>query len=251
MTPLSREDLIKHWLLNTAINFPRPLLHVLPRARGITLNAIEVPGCLAEDYAIGLSDLYQSGHICFTSEDPEDDVRSVFGIAAILGRFMGYSIEMPEERYAHRDRRADPQAAMIPRVQFALTESGGALWENLAKPDWDQFYGELTDYESGEMFSPDLTLLMARMGWSSELLGDRTIDIQSIEFEEHSDYPVLYWKKLPHVYRATFKCYRSEPRWPRRPNFEFRPAPAWFESWRRTTYRFYTQPWELPYWPSA
>src|SRR5580704_8546512 len=104
MKRFSREDLIKHWLLNTAINFPRPLLHVLPKVRGITLNAIEVPGCLAEDYAKGLHDLYQSGHISFTSEDPQDDVQSVFGIAAILSRFEGYSIEPPEERHARGDR---------------------------------------------------------------------------------------------------------------------------------------------------
>jgi hypothetical protein len=49
MEQLPRENLVKHWLLNTAIDFRRPLLHILPKVRGLTLNAFEVPGCLAED----------------------------------------------------------------------------------------------------------------------------------------------------------------------------------------------------------
>jgi len=249
MEQISREDLIQHWLLNAAIGYRCPLLYILPKVRGMTLNAIEVPGCRAEDYAEGLRNLYVSGHVLFTSKDPQDDVQSVSGIAAILSRFLGYSIEPSEERDARAERQVDPQVAKIPRIEFALTESGGALWESIANPDWGRFYGELSDYEAGEMVSPDLTLLMARMGWSSELLGDRTIEIQSIELEKHSDFPILYWKKLPHVYRATFKCHLAEARWKQPAHADHPIEPDWFREWWPTTVTFYMKPWELPDWP--
>jgi hypothetical protein len=251
MEKLSLGNLVNHWLLNTAIDFPRPLLHILPKVRDMTLNAKRVPGCLPDDYVKGLGDLYLSGHILFSSEDPRDDVKSASGVAPILTRFRDYSIEPPEERYARGERKVDPRDPKIPRVELALTESGGALWEGVAKPAWDRFYDELSDYETGEMVSPDLTLLMARMGWFSELLNDTTIDIQSIKLEERSDYPVLYWKRLPHVYRATFKCQRAEARWKKFENSDCPIEPDWFRKWWPTTVTFYTNPWELPDWPRS
>lgn len=256
MTQLSREDLIKHWLLNTAIEFHRPLLHLLPKTRGMTLNAPDVPGCTPQDYAAGLMSLFQLGYVNFSSEDPRDDVNSKLGVQTTLERFLAYQLELPEERYAREKQRIDPLGPRVARVEFALTELGGALWESVAKPEWNRFLdsgvviGE-RDYKSGDVVSPDQTLLMAHLGWFTELNSDVRIDVESLEVQEHTDYPILYWKKLQHIYRATFKCNRSEPRWPRRPNFAFRPAPAWFESWRRTTYQYYAQPWELPSWPSA
>lgn len=256
MTQLSREDLIKFWLLNTAIKFPRPLLHILPKTRGMTLNSPNIPGCTPQNYADGLLSLFQRGHITFSSEDPRDEVNDKLGVQAVLERFLAYQLEPPEERYAREKRRIDPFGPRIARVEFALTEAGGALWGRIANPEWNKFLdsgvviGE-QDYESGDAVSPDLTLLMAHLGWFTELNSEVGIDIASLEIQEHTDYPILYWKNLPHVFRATFKCYRSEARWPRRPHFAFRPAPAWFESWRRTNHRFYTQPWELPCWPSA
>ena len=256
MTQLSRENLIKHWLLNTTIDFRRPLLHVLPLLRGDTLNAKEIPGCHPEDYAAGLRELFRSGHLVFTSENAEDDVQSLSGVDAILKRFVQYPIELVPERHITKTPHPPQPSINFPRVEFALTEAGGALWEGVAKPEWNKFLDSGVvineqDYESGDAVSPDQTLLLALLGWFTELNSDVGIDMESLELQEHTDYPILYWKQLPHVYRATFKCHRSEPRWPRRPNFAFRPAPAWFESWRRTTYRFYAQPWELPCWPSA
>lgn len=251
MTQLSREDLIKYWLLNTAIKFPRALLHIFPKSRGMTLNAPNIPGCTPEDCASGLISLFELGNVTFSSEDPRDDVATKPGLQAILERFLACKAELPEDRYAREKRRIDPLGPRMACVEFTLTEAGGALWESAAQPDWNRFYDQSSDYETGDAVSLDLTLLMARLGWFTELTSDEGIDIESLEVKDHADFPVLYWKKLPHVYRATFKCHRSEPRWPRRPNFAFRPAPAWFESWQRTTYRFYTQPWELPCWPLA
>ncbi len=204
---------------------------------------------------MSLQDMHLKGHILFSSEDPEDDVQSDPGVTAILNRFLGYLIEPPEERYARRERHTDPHASKIPRVRFALTESGGALWETIAGPEWDRFFdcgvnsGD-NDEETGEAVSPDLNLLMAKLGWFPELSGE-AIDIQSIELEKHSDYPVLYWKKLPRVYRATFKCQRAEARWKKYRNSDCAMEPEWFRKWWHKTATFYTEPWELPDWPRS
>jgi hypothetical protein len=186
----------------------------------------------------------------FTSKDPRDDVQSASGVAAILNRFLGYSVEPSEERYARGERQVDPRGTGIPRVELALTESGGALWESIAKPVWKRFFDQSSDYQTGDAVSPDLNLLMARLGWFPELSGE-DIEIESIQLEECSDFPVLYWKRLPHVYRATFKCQRAEARW-KQPEYADRPMePDWFRKWWPTTVTFYTKPWELPDWPLA
>lgn len=235
MEQLFREDLIKHWLLNTAIDFPRPLLHVLPVVRGITLNAKEIPGRAPGDYAHALQELYLSGHVQWTSEDRIDDIRSISRVDAILDRFLRYPF------YARGERQVGPREPKIPRVEFALTESGGALRGRIAKPDWDHYHGGSSDYKTGDAVSPDLALLMARLGWFSEL-SNETIDIGSLEIEECSDYPVLYWKRLPHVYRATFKCHVGQARWKKQGRSEYPLEPDWFRKWWHSTAHFYTHP---------
>lgn len=251
MKQTSRGDLIKHWLLNTAIEFPRPLIHVLPGVRGLTLNAKEVPGCVPDDYANGLRELHRSGHIVFTSENPEDDVQTESGVKTILTRFLRYPIEVAAERDVTKKPQPTRPIVRIPKVQFALTESGGALWESVAKPEWNRFFEQSSDYETGDAFSPDMTLLMARLGWFPELSGGEAIVIETIQVEEHFHYPVLYWKKLPHVYRATFKCQHSKARWRKQGHSEYPMEPDWFRKWWPTTVHFYTHPWKLPGWPSA
>jgi hypothetical protein len=249
MTQLSREDLIDHWLLNTAIKFPRPLLHVLPFVRGLTLNAKVIPHCTPEDYAHGLLGLFRSEHLVFTSEDAEDDVQSSAGVDAILKRFLRYPIELVPERHGAKKTQPPVPTLKIPKVEFALSESGGSLWESVANPTWDHFYDQSSDYQTGDAVSPDLTLLMARLGWFPELTSDEGIDIESLSIEEHTEYQILYWKKLPNVFRATFKCRRIEARWkkisPTGDPFE----PEWFRRWRSSTVHFYTHPWELSAWP--
>lgn len=251
MKQTSREDLIKHWLLNTAIEFPRSLLHILPGIRGLTLNAKEVPGCDPEGYAQGLGELFRSGHIVFTSANPEDDVHSALGVDSVLNRFLGYPMEVTAEQHVTKKPQPVRPHLKIPKVQFSLTESGGALWESIAKPEWNRFYDQSTDYEAGDAVSPDMTLLMANLGWLPELRNGVTIEVESLRIEEHFDYPVLYWKKLPRVYRATFKCHRAEARWKRVEWATFPIEPEWFRYWWHSTVYFYKLPWELSGWPSA
>jgi hypothetical protein len=130
------------------------------------------------------------------------------------------------------------------QVDFKLTELGGEAWERVAEPEWGRFFTQFSDYKTGEITSPDLNLLMARMGWFRELSGER-IQPDTVTLQTHSDYPILYWKRLPHVYQAVFSVEGAEPRWANGHSGE----PKWFREWWSSTGYWHKEPWELPNWP--
>ena len=123
MDPLLSDDLVKHWLLNTTIEFPRSLRHILPIVAGLSLNAKPIPGCDAERYAQALYELFGAGMLLFHSEDPEDDPHSIKGISAILRRFLNYRFEPPQVLLAREQRESDPLGDRLftPKVYFELT----------------------------------------------------------------------------------------------------------------------------------
>jgi hypothetical protein len=185
----------------------------------------------------------------FSSKLLEDNVATRSGILNILDRFLGFSSENPSALMIRRSRRTSVSNTFAGRtdlkVHFRLTEEGGDAWEKIAEPAWDHFFDQRSDYETGEMYSRDLTLLVARLGWFSEL-DDTRIDINTIELQTHSEFQVLYWKTLPNVYRATFSLAHAESRWMNGRSGE----PKWFREWWHSTTKWFTQPWELPDWPA-
>jgi hypothetical protein len=249
MANLTIDEITCYWLLTSAIEFPRGLGYLIPVVDGEALNMKDVPGCKSEDYANALLTLYDSGMIEFSSEIPGDDVETRSGISAILDRFLRVSngdpavllrrhlnLDQATKQIVHNHRRA---------VKFKLTDLGGRAWERIARPAWDHFFDQRSDYETGEMYSRDLTLLVARLGWFSEL-DDARVDINTIELQTLSGFQVLYWKTLPDVYRATFSLAHVESRW-----INGRYAEAkWFREWWYSTTKWFTQPWELPDWPA-
>jgi hypothetical protein len=80
------DKVIKHWLLNTAVEFGVPLTHIFPEVSQ-ALNVKPVPGCGSEGYASGLVELFDSGMIALSSEVEGDDTRSRTGVLQILERF--------------------------------------------------------------------------------------------------------------------------------------------------------------------
>src|SRR3954464_8858827 len=80
------DEVIKHWLLNTAVEFGVPLTHIFPEVSQ-ALNVEPVPGCCSEGYARGLVELFDSGMIALSSEVEGDDTRSRTGVLQILDRF--------------------------------------------------------------------------------------------------------------------------------------------------------------------
>jgi hypothetical protein len=247
-TGLTIDEITRYWLLTSAIEFSRGLAYFLPKVHELGLNMKEIPGCAPEGYAATLLDLFDAGELEFSSALEDDDVTSRAGVSNILDRFLGYSRVHPEDRLIRAISEIPSFGPnRVPqnlKVKFKLTELGGEAWERVAEPDWFHFFGQSNDNETGELYSQDLTLLMARLGWFDELASAR-VAIDTIQLQMHSDYQVLYWKRLPSVYRATFSVSDCDSRWVPT-NFE----PRWFREWWHSTTRWHKQPWNLPGWPN-
>src|SRR5437867_8317137 len=76
------DDLIRHWLLNLAVDSPMSVGMLFPAVDGEALNVYTLPGRSSEDYARGLTELFDAGMIKLrrwnwlpgSSEIAEDDV---------------------------------------------------------------------------------------------------------------------------------------------------------------------------------
>lgn len=240
---MSFDMMVKHWLLNLAVEFPVWLGQIFPLVDPVGLNVKPVPGCNAADYAKALIELYDSGFIAFSSEVPSDDVQSHPGIGLVLSRFL---------KLAADDPNINPQGHLRPlyernrlpgmKVSFKLTARGGEAWERIAQPDWNNFFTVSMDCDSGDLYSSNRHLLMAYMGWYQEI-GQQQIPPVTIHWQTHADFEILYWKRLPLVYQASFTLQSAKRRWPSQ-------EPEWFREWYISAITWYKKPWELPGWPS-
>lgn len=241
--PLSRDVIIRHWLLNSAINVPIPLRVLFPFFSWGRLNLREIPNVQGEDYARNLLELFDSGMIEFSSA-PEHDPTTRTGIARILDQYLA----LPRDF-----QWVQPRSATDPKMQadFSLTARGGESWEKIAQPEWDRFISGFStplddgnvDEMDGELISPNRDLLIAYMGWYPEV-NHEEIRLDTIKWETHADHEVLYWKRLPFVCHALFRVRSSEHRW------KDHNVPKWFNDWWTHTQRWHKDPWDLPGWPS-
>ena len=93
------------------------------------------------------------------------------------------------------------------------------------------------------MISANRDLVIAYMGWYPEVNREQ-IQLETIKWQTHTDFDVLYWKRLPFVYHASFQVQPAEARWN-----GYR-EPQWFHDWWVSTCSWHKKPWELPNWPS-
>lgn len=243
---MSDDLMIKHWLLNLAIECPVWLGHLLPAVECEALNVKPVPGCDARGYARNLMELTDSGMVVFSSEVPGDDVANRSGVERILDRFLKLARD-DSTRRQESSPRPMYERNRIPGMQvtFKLTPSGGAAWERMADPDWAHILIVSVGAESGDLFSPDRDLMMAYMGWYSEIEA-QPIRLTTINWQTHSDFPILYWKAIPLVYQASFALGPAGS--PTEPK-SFR-SPQWLREWYTSAITWHKQPWDLPSWPS-
>jgi hypothetical protein len=246
---LTPEELVNHWLLNCAVDYRPWLHHIIPVVADESLNVKAIPNCAAEDYAEGIRALCEAGRIQLFSENAEGESEIRSDVSEVLDMFL----RLPREDQGVRVRRVEgrlvPSKLRVHRpelqITFGLTATGGEAWERIAEPHWANFFTQFSDFKSGELSSQNLALLMARLGWLQELNGEQ-IKPDSIKLEKHAEYQILYWKRLPKVYRAEFSISPGEPRWDRGRNGE----PKWFRNWWWSMARWHREPWDLPGWPS-
>jgi len=250
---VDRGQLIEHWLLNLAVEHPVSLGLLFPEAEVQGLNVRPVPGCSSEDYARSLFDLFVAERIELDSEFPEDDVRSRSGVSTLLDRFRRLSREDSIVRHLiPRDRPSSGSTGQHHhrrRVHFQLTARGGEAWEKTAEPDWRRFVCVSTysapngKSATGELISADRDLLLAYMGWYPEVNREQ-IQLDTIKWQTHTDFEILYWKRLPFVYHASFQVRPAEARWN-----GYR-EPEWFRDWWFSTSSWHKEPSQLPNWGS-
>lgn len=241
---MSADPMIKHWLLNLAVEYPVWLGHLFPAVACEALNVKPVPGCDAKDYGRNLIELSDSGMVTFSSEVLGDDVENRPGRERVVERFL----ELAKDDPAHRPARLMYDRNRLPGMQvyFKLTPPGGAAWEKKAEPAWERILTVSVGVDSGNLFSPDRDLIMAYLGWYREIEAQR-IQLEAISWRTHLDFQILYWKRIPLTYQASFTVQPSEgpiePQW--------YSTPQWFREWYASATTWHKQPWELAGWPLA
>lgn len=243
---MAADPMIKHWLLNLAVEYPVWLGHLFPAVDCEALNVKPVPGCDAKDYARNLIELSDMGMVTLSSDVPGDDIENRPGLERILERFLELANDSPARRHMwHLRPMYERNRLPGMQVYFKLTPSGGVAWERIAEPDWAHILSVSVGAESGDLFSPDRHLLMAYLGWYREIEAQR-VQLEAISWQTHSDFQILYWKRIPLVYQASFTLQPPEgaikPEWYR--------APRWFREWYASATTWHKQPWELAGWPS-
>jgi|SRR5215471_12047047 len=242
------KTILHHWLLNLAVEYPVWLYSLFPILRCQLLNVKPVPSCNTGDYVRGLVELFESGMITISSAALQDDVESRTGIEMILSRFMKLATHE-----ATMDQGSPPmQVSKRPpnmQVSFKLTALGGEVWETVAEPDWPHIMTISRDNRSGNLFSPNRDLLMAYVGWCSEIEQHR-VQLETMRWQTHSDFEILYWKRLPLVHHISFGLEPAEARWSGIGPKWLR-QPKWFSEWYISAITWYKKPWDLPAWPIA
>lgn len=248
---LKQDGIVRQLLLDLVVEGPMGILNVLPVLQTEMLNVRKVPGSSAEGYSKELLALFEAGLVSMSSDDGHDDVSSPSAVSNLFERLL----KVPSESAMPRKLRKRPDGSLYlspdsPRfdcqVSYKLTKAGGEEWEKRAAPDWNRLITQDCDFESGQLACSDLDRLMAQMGWFQEL-SERQIQLGTLSVEMQMDYPILYWKRLPKIYLASFSVKPAEPRWPGGQNGE----PKWFREWWLSTTHWYTKPWELETWPTA
>lgn len=235
MPTLTRDELIKHWLLHLAIECAIPLRLLFPAFHWPTRNAKPIPRVKPEDFARNLLELFDFRQIVVSSELKEDDITSRSGFSTILERFLALPKDSPKARpNAHSTSNPALQ------VDFELTMDGGATWGKVAQPDWSRYLVERSDFEVADFYSANRDLLTAYMGWYGEI-NEARILARTVQWESSADSKIVYWKPLPIVHHAFFHLEVKPPT----------DRPEWLWDWYISATKWYTEPWELPEWPNS
>jgi len=237
------DEVIKHWLLNAAVEFEIPLTYIFPEVSQ-ALNVKPIPGCGSDGYASGLVELFDAGMIELSSEVEGDDTRTRTGVLQILNRFRMLSKDDATLRGDGRLLKSY-QLRRRPRMQvsFRLTALGGEAWERIAQPDWARYVSVSTVSTSGDLISANRDLLVAYMGWYPEVNGEQ-IQLKTLGWQTHTNFEIVYWRRLPFVYHASFEVQPAKARW-------VSEEPNWFRDWLVSTCTWYKKPWSLLNWPTA
>lgn len=95
-------------------------------------------------------------------------------------------------------------------VHYWLNADGGAVWESFARPQWDRFIEQGTEYpEDGSPFERMTTIETSDWQWLDKYLRSQTseqvVEAGSITLAELRPWQATYWKTLSFGLRCTFR----------------------------------------------
>src|ERR1700743_1593071 len=132
--PVSQE-LIQHWILNIAINFPRRLSDFIPFVESESLNVKELPGVTPTEYAAAFLTLIDAGFVyAYHIETDAGETRARADrpeVEAILEK----RLQLPVETSRIRVRLGQPRPStksFPPDLRWKITAAGGDAWESIA-----------------------------------------------------------------------------------------------------------------------
>lgn len=136
---------------------------------------------------------------------------------------------LPDEALRSRLRTASP----TPRDAYRLTPAGGAVWEQLTQPRWEEFIGERSDLDEMEVYGRNRDRLMAYVGWLPMLRGVVPL-IETLVWNTYDSCNVTYWKELPQVHHVHFQVSYD-------PSQRCLPEPAWLRTWSESILKWATK----------
>jgi len=186
---------LEYWLLDLVVDSGAPIHWVAAENHGEMFNVLPHDATESElvSALVGLHDL---GLILGKRVHPDWDE----GVPVRLDRD-AVTLATREAGWWHGE----------PRTDFALTASGGSLWEAAAKPDWDRFVFEGTEYDGDD--SPDICRVEAStpvraLEYLNYLERYHLVDATHYTSTDLAPWEATYWKRLPHGVRFEFA--RSE-----------------------------------------
>ncbi len=215
----SMTKVVRFWLLDTAVELERHLCLLYPEVRGEALNMRPIPGLQPAEYVEYLIQLAVEGSVQIYRWTDETDPERI-------------PLDPADVRRAVSD-------GVVDQIGYCLTAKGGAEWEALACPRWEECVATLDDAVTGEAYSINLDRLIGYVGWWPKLFRCR-IATTKMTLTRHEKYPIFYWKTLPDVYMISFQFEEGEEL----PYFRH---PDWLERWALNGW--YTHPWQHPEWP--
>ena len=199
----------EYWILESAIEIRWPLSDLARDDHCLAMNRKTDHGMNFDQLFAVLRTLFDNGFLA-GQEVPARNMED------------RHEEELPDiEGFVPNDNELLDALRGVRRIDFQLTKKGGAVWESVSKPNWDQFVNFV---DIGKLISRCRDTLeeytaMIRDWPSAQHINHQIENIQPCQ--------VTYWKSFPEGYLLTFAPPEYESRMP--PDEEERQKyHAWF-----------------------
>lgn len=182
----------EYWILESAIEIRWPLSDLARDDHCLAMNRKTDHGMNFDQLFAVLRTLFDSGYLAgwkVPARNMEDR----------------YEEELPNiEVFVPNDNELLDALRGVRRIDFELTEKGGAVWESVSRPNWDHF---VADVDMGKLISRCRDTLEEYTAMMRDWPSAKNI---YYHIEKIQPCQVTYWKSFPEGYLLTFNPPESE-----------------------------------------